>query len=135
MIILTDKDCRKLDRLEKAFYKGAREFQETLEDSDTFYDPFAEIMRLLRNSEYKKVDPEAAAKDQANNPPLTLDELFQLDREPVFLVVEDKPWGWVIRPGDGWANTRNPEPMVYLDGYWYPHSDYGKTWVAYRQKP
>lgn len=55
------------------------------------------------------------------NQPLTLDELRQMDGEPVWLVNQNGG-RWVIMSGVYlWDSRKN--------------ADYGKTWMAYRQKP
>lgn len=74
--------------------------------------------------------------------PLTLEELRQMDREPVWVVeLDDKAHGeyCVIQIGE-------PLPYQDIDHYnsalipgiehdWYSFGDYGKTWIAYRHKP
>ena len=68
------------------------------------------------------------------NEPLTLDELRQMDGEPVWIKLFDPDEAfWVLR--NEWVDTRNPEPMILFHMRWYSHVDYGKTWLAYRQKP
>ena len=55
------------------------------------------------------------------NEPLTLDELRQMDGEPVWLVNQNGG-RWVIMSGVYlWDSRKN--------------ADYGKTWLAYRQQP
>ena len=55
------------------------------------------------------------------NDPLTLDELRKMDGEPVWLVNQNGG-RWVIMSGAYlWDSRKN--------------ADYGKTWLAYRQKP
>ena len=55
------------------------------------------------------------------NEPLTLDELRQMDGEPVWLVNQNGG-RWVIMSGAYlWDSRKN--------------ADYGKTWLAYLQKP
>lgn len=53
--------------------------------------------------------------------PLTMDELRQMDGEPVWCV----SLGTKLSRGDGWYIGVN---NWYMCGY-------GKTWLAYRQKP
>ena len=53
--------------------------------------------------------------------PLTLDELRQMDGEPVWLVNQNGG-RWVIMSGAYLCDSRK-------------NADYGKTWLAYRQKP
>ena len=52
---------------------------------------------------------------------LTLDELRKMDGEPVWLVNQNGG-RWVIMSGVYLWNSRK-------------NADYGKTWLAYRQKP
>ena len=71
---------------------------------------------------------------QDRNAPLTLDELQKMDGEPVWIKLFDPDEAfWVLR--NEWVDTRNPEPMILFHLRWYSHVDYGKTWLAYRQKP
>ena len=68
------------------------------------------------------------------NEPLTPDELRQMDGELVWIKLFDPDEEfWVLR--NEWVDTRNPEPMILLHMRWYSYADYGKTWIAYRQKP
>ena len=62
-----------------------------------------------------------ADKDAWKNEPLTLDELREMDGEPVWLVNQNGG-RWVIMSGVYLWNSRK-------------NADYGKTWLAYRQKP
>ena len=63
------------------------------------------------------------------NEPLTLDELRQMDGEPVWVQSPGVPeYGrWAIVEGVG-------ENCLFLRDDFTCH-DYGKTWLAYRQKP
>ena len=56
-----------------------------------------------------------------HNEPLTLDELRKMDGEPVWLVNQNGG-RWAIMSGVYLWNSRK-------------NADYGKTWLAYRQKP
>ena len=64
---------------------------------------------------------DVADKDVGKNEPLTLDELRKMDGEPVWCV----SLGAKLSRGDGWYIGVN---NWYMGGY-------GKTWLAYRQKP
>ena len=72
---------------------------------------------------------------QERNTPLTLDELRQMDGEPVWIHFIG---GAVIR-NDGWfIVSQIGTSEIFLSGkvsvyknFWY----YGETWLAYRQKP
>ena len=63
------------------------------------------------------------------NEPLTLDELRKMDGEPVWVQSPGVPeYGrWAIVEGGG-------ENCLFLHDEFTCH-DYGKTWLAYRQKP
>ena len=63
------------------------------------------------------------------NQPLTLEELRQMDGEPVWVQSPGVPeYGrWAIVEGVG-------ENCLFLHDDFTCH-DYGKTWLAYRQKP
>lgn len=61
---------------------------------------------------------------QAENPPLTLDELYMMDGEPVWIV--DYP-----EDVEGWEFSE--DAADYVDGR--DVKAYGSSWVAYRHKP
>ena len=64
---------------------------------------------------------EAVTNRNGLNEPLTLEELRKIDGEPVWLVNQNGG-RWVIMSGAYlWDSRKN--------------ADYGKTWLAYRQKP
>ena len=67
-------------------------------------------------------------KDVGRNEPLTLDELRQMDGEPVWVQSPGVPeYGrWAIVEGVG-------ENCLFLHDDFTCH-DYGKIWLAYRQK-
>ena len=71
---------------------------------------------------------DVADKDVGKNEPLTLDELRQMDGEPVWVQSPGVPeYGrWAIVEGVG-------ENCLFLHDDFTCH-DYGKTWVAYRSK-
>ena len=70
-----------------------------------------------------------AKRERENQKPLTLDELRQMDGEPVWVQSPGVPeYGrWAIVEGVG-------ENCLFLHDDFTCH-DYGKTWLAYRQKP
>ena len=72
---------------------------------------------------------EVPDKDVGKNEPLTLDELRKMDGEPVWVQSPGVPeYGrWAIVEGVG-------ENCLFLHDDFTCH-DYGKTWLAYRQKP
>ena len=69
-------------------------------------------------------------KEQEGNDPLTLDELRKMDGEPVWVVWPDGriKSQWFIISSTFWI-----EMFQEWDGTL--SKDYGKTWLAYRQKP
>ena len=68
-------------------------------------------------------------KDVGNNEPLTLEELRKMDGEPVWVQSPGVPeYGrWALVEGVG-------ENCLFLHDDFTCH-EYGKTWLAYRQKP
>ena len=68
-------------------------------------------------------------REQLSNDPLTLDELRQMDGEPVWVVRLDGRLKsrWHIVGSSLWI-----EMFTEWDGAFSP--DYGKTWLAYRHK-
>lgn len=80
----------------------------------------------------------AALKEQEereNPKPLTLEELFAVSEEPVWIWFIDSPARWVIRNSLCWVDSCCPERMSMFNMKWYKHSAYGVDWVAYRYKP
>ena len=94
-------------------------------------DPICEGLHHAYDSGYRAA---ALRAQQQPNAPLTLDELREMDGEPVWIKLfgPDEEF-WVLR--NEWVDTRNPEPLILFHMRWYSHADYGKTWLAYRRKP
>lgn len=69
------------------------------------------------------------------NEPLTLDELREMDGEPVFLVSYDYPQhtGWRIVRLDPMIDA--PTLWDNEGGYFDSRHEYGKTWLVYRRPP
>ena len=91
-------------------------------NTDTLDEAFDMAISALRQQEHfrevtKKVEP------------LTLDELREMDGEPVWVQSPGVPeYGrWAIVEGAG-------ENCLFLHDDFTCH-DYGKTWLAYRRKP
>ena len=68
---------------------------------------------------------------QERNEPLTLDELRRMEGQPVYIVENTEYWA-IVNSFD--------QAGVYLLSYGNPDDYgyfglYGKTWLAYRQKP
>ena len=76
-------------------------------------------------------EQDAADKDVGNNEPLTLDELRQMDGEPVYSVEITGREEWLFRRDGGFADMygefTSDDFMVW--------DNYGKLWWCYRQKP
>lgn len=79
---------------------------------------------------------------QENPQPLTLEELQEMDGEPVWvMVVDHKVFADKDDDFDGWGMCRKSwarlwdkerADLIHVD---YDFEDYGKTWLAYRTKP
>ena len=72
-----------------------------------------------------------AQQEPESNQPLTLDELRQMDGEPVYIAENTEYWA-VVNGFD--------ERGIYLLSHGNPYDYgyfelYGKTWLAYRHKP
>ena len=107
--------------LEYPVKKWSMEWDER-EDGLSYYEALDLAISALRQQEHfrevtKKVEP------------LTLGELRQMDGEPVWVQSPGVPeYGrWAIVEGVG-------ENCLFLHDDFTCH-DYGKTWLAYRQKP
>lgn len=121
---MTNEEAIKI--LEYPVKKWSMEWDER-EDGLSYYEALDLAISALREQEHfrevtKKVEP------------LTLDELRQMDGEPVWIKLFDTDEEFLVLRNE-WVDTRNPEPMILFHMRWYSHADYGKTWLAYRQKP
>lgn len=73
---------------------------------------------------------------QPDNPPLTLEQLRQMDGEPVWIVIlkpelyrySSNRWGILEKSISG-------DFGIWRDGLVLTQSDYTKTWLAYASKP
>ena len=76
-------------------------------------------------------EQDAADKDVGNNEPLTLEELREMDGEPVYCVEITGREEWLFRRDGGFADMygefTSDDFMVW--------DNYGKLWWCYRQKP
>ncbi|WP_297312323.1 hypothetical protein [uncultured Oscillibacter sp.] len=70
------------------------------------------------------------ARDE--NPPLTLEELREMDGEPVWVVPLND---FDILPANYLVNAYEEQIVVDKFGAYLDFEDYGKTWLAYRRKP
>lgn len=77
-------------------------------------------------------------KAERDNPkPLTIEELRQLDEEPVWVKPEGTTAGYGM-----WCEviynrlTRRVEALIPgVEHTWFEGDEYGETWTAYRRKP
>lgn len=69
------------------------------------------------------------ARDE--NPPLTLDELREMDGEPVWVVPLND---FYILPANYLVNAYAEQIVVDKFGAYLDFEDYGKTWQAYRRR-
>ena len=68
-------------------------------------------------------------KERENPKPLTIEELRQMDQQPVYVVPADSH-------DSEWCVMCNDEACIPGCDYWaWGIKDYGKTWTAYRHKP
>lgn len=83
--------------------------------------------------------PNEGAKDKnvPTNEPLTLEELREMDEEPVYVVPKDKPahcGGWC--GVTVWKCDRYSYVSLLRDAdSGWGFEKYGKTWIAYRRPP
>ena len=77
-----------------------------------------------------------AAENEAlrypTNPPLTLEELREMDGEPVWVVPLND---FDILPANYLVNAYEEQIVVDKFGAYLDFEDYGKTWLAYRRRP
>lgn len=66
------------------------------------------------------------------NIPLTLEELRELDGEPVWVIPLDD---FDILPANYLVNAYAEQIVVDKFGAYLDFEDYDKTWIAYRRKP
>lgn len=113
---MTREDAIKI--LEYPVKKWSMEWDER-EDGLSYYEALDMAISALRQQE----------RLGETNKSLTMDELRQMDGEPVWVQSPGVPeYGrWAIVEGVG-------ENCLFLHDDFTCH-DYGKTWLAYRQKP
>lgn len=114
-----------------------------LYDNDAYRDEFmALVYSLLQNDGTNDranqiIDafdraPEIEAEPLLPNGPLTLDELREMDGEPVWVIPLDD---FDILPANYLVNAYAEQIVVDKFGAYLDFEDYGKTWMAYRRKP
>jgi len=70
------------------------------------------------------------------NPPLTLEELREMDTEAVWVCnPKDICWGHMALIRSDPLDVPEYNDCAYAVGIFWSFSDYGKTWLAYRRKP
>jgi hypothetical protein len=115
-----------------------RAYEKLLEIMEDETDDQTEVFSTAYKALYWIVNGRRA---QPANEPLTLDELKQMDGEPVYIVtlenqLENPPY-WAI-VGISESDSRYQDGIVLYNktqGDWGGVELYGKTWLAYRHKP
>jgi hypothetical protein len=116
--------------------KMQNDIEKAIEAIKNNYPP--ENYTMLREGLTLAIQALQEKKEREKNEPLTLEELKEMDGEPVFIVF-DKKHGYAIvcfrGVGDKYfyfSQTGTAEGMtaipIFLSGY-------GKSWLAYRHKP
>ena len=99
---------------------------------------YAEAERDAVTRHMIELEQETVTNRNGLNEPLTLDELLKMNGEPVFLVdlvhksdpKEPDLWGgWIV------FTENNQNGFIPMGGGFFSIDGYGKTWLAYRQKP
>jgi len=94
------------------------------------FDSFEDALRDMENRKSRGLLDGYEVVEEDDNAPLTLDELREMDGEPVYITRGGK---WVICYGTSDFTGRL---CMEIDmGGQIPLCDYGKTWLAYRRKP
>lgn len=87
-------------------------------------------------NEMPTIEPTSIAPSPSD--PLTIEELREMDGEPVWIVHTDytpfgkEYWG-IVR--DGFSGLPNCFVATRDENIQLLYSEYGKTWLAYRRKP
>ena len=98
----------------------------------------------MEKSEYERCDYRRlhdAEQDRPDPQPLTLEELRQMDGEPVYVVTLDNPLEnqpyWAIAGINSNDSRYQNGVALYnrVQGDWGAFDLYGDTWLAYRAKP
>ena len=76
-------------------------------------------------------EQDVADKDVGNNEPLTLEELREMDGEPVYCVEITGREEWLFRRDGGFADMYGE----FTSDDFMSWDNYGKLWWCYRQKP
>ena len=104
-------------------------------DADALKEKFADILGSTYTDDYAKgfVNGLYAALNMPTitppNEPLTLEQLREMDGQPVWIVRLEDNLGW-------WAIVRLRNDRANTDyGAYFMISDYGKAWIAYAYHP
>lgn len=104
--------------------------EEEIERPDSAYGAYA-----MHSTELEFVSMALSAlraqQELESNEPLTVDELREMDGEPVYIHSD-------TFPGDcGWRVVKKASVLdiQFTDGDCFLFTFYGKSWIAYRRKP
>ena len=122
---MTREDAIKV--LEKQFDKSCGNYRYQNAEKLDFEDALWMAISALRQQEQLDKVSQGSSQDK----PLTLDELRRMEGQPVYIVENTEYWA-IVNSFD--------QAGVYLLSYGNPDDYgyfglYGKTWLAYRQKP
>lgn len=109
--------------LEYPVKKWSMEWDER-EDGLSYYEAIDMAISALQQQE-------AVTKCNGLNEPLTLDELRQMDGEPVYCVEITGREEWLFRRDGGFADMYGE----FTSDDFMAFDNYGKLWWCYRQKP
>lgn len=87
--------------------------------------------RTKKYKTWKEAVHEWNRRAESENPPLTLEQLKQMDGQPVYIVflLEPDKSEWKLLDG----NTKRC--TLFRSDYSLFNDGYGKTWIAYAHKP
>ena len=99
----------------------------TIKEAINYLQPIAESAALPSYKEALAMAISAMRQQDQKNDPLTLDELREMDGDPV----------WCVSLKNSAFNCWGIRFTESVDGYHagFPDETYGKTWIAYRRKP
>ena len=105
-------------------------FDAVNESLPDWIEEFGTRPRKVGASEYW--DDKAVQMPLLPNAPLTLEELREMDGEPVYMVdlTGRTLWNqWII------FENSTDDGFIPMGGGWFGAENYGKTWLTYRRKP
>lgn len=105
----------------------------TTEEAIKIFESWAECnYKQTRDAAVMAISALRAQQQAEANKPMTLDELREMECEPVWFVHGECGW-WKIL--DCICVSAREEFALFDDRSSYSLADYGKTWLAYRHKP